>query len=107
GSCKDRCPVDRAVSPILPWDRRRTCRGARRTSLRTCCSGACHVVRSSWSPSASCEPEDSRLRALGQVLFTADAHRDNGKRFIVSVDEKLTAFLELVRVHAHELFRFL
>jgi hypothetical protein len=27
----------------------------------------------------------------------ADAHRDNGKRFIVSADEKLTAFLELER----------
>jgi len=32
------------------------------------------------------------------MLFTADAHRDNGKRFIVSADEKLTAFLELERV---------
>jgi hypothetical protein len=31
------------------------------------------------------------------VLFTADAHRDNGKDFIVSGDEKLTAFLELER----------
>jgi hypothetical protein len=29
------------------------------------------------------------------VLFTADAHCDNGKRFIVTADEKLTAFLEL------------
>jgi len=25
----------------------------------------------------------------------ADAHRDNGKRFVVRADEKLTAFLEL------------
>jgi len=32
------------------------------------------------------------------VLFTADANRDNRKRFIVSADEKLTAFLELERV---------
>jgi len=32
------------------------------------------------------------------VLFTADAHRDNGKRFIVRADEKLTAFLELERI---------
>jgi hypothetical protein len=29
---------------------------------------------------------------------TTDAHRDNGKRFVVSADEKLTAFLELERV---------
>jgi hypothetical protein len=34
----------------------------------------------------------------GQTIFVADAHRDNGKRFIVTADEKLTAFLELERV---------
>jgi hypothetical protein len=27
--------------------------------------------------------------------FVADAHRDDGRRFIVQADEKLTAFLEL------------
>jgi len=27
----------------------------------------------------------------------ADAHRDDGKRFVVHADEKLTAFLELER----------
>jgi hypothetical protein len=32
------------------------------------------------------------------VLFTADAHRDDGKRFVVRADEKLTAFLELESV---------
>jgi hypothetical protein len=31
----------------------------------------------------------------GRALFTADAHRGNGERFIVSADQKLTAFLEL------------
>ena len=36
-----------------------------------------------------------RKDSTGRVLFTADAHRDNRKRFIVSADEKLTAFLEL------------
>jgi hypothetical protein len=30
----------------------------------------------------------------GQTIFVADAHRDNGKRFIVTADEKLRAFLE-------------
>jgi hypothetical protein len=29
------------------------------------------------------------------VLFIADAHCDNRKRFVVSADEKLSAFLEL------------
>jgi hypothetical protein len=28
-------------------------------------------------------------------FFVADAHRGDGKRFVVSADEKLTAFLEL------------
>ena len=40
----------------------------------------------------------SHIDSTGRVLFTADAHRDNGKRFIVSADERLTAFLELERV---------
>ena len=34
----------------------------------------------------------------GQTIFVADAHRDNGKRFIVTADKKLRAFLELQRV---------
>jgi hypothetical protein len=38
-------------------------------------------------------------------LFVADAHRDDGKQFIVTADEKLTAFLELQRV-TRESFRF-
>jgi hypothetical protein len=28
-------------------------------------------------------------------MFVADAHRDDGKRFVVRADEKLTAFMEL------------
>jgi len=31
-------------------------------------------------------------------LVVADAHRDDGKRFVVRSDEKLTAFLELEKV---------
>jgi hypothetical protein len=30
-----------------------------------------------------------------RTIFIADAHRDNGKRFVVHADEKLTAFVEL------------
>jgi hypothetical protein len=33
----------------------------------------------------------------GRTIWIADAHRDNGKRFVVRADEKLTAFLELER----------
>jgi hypothetical protein len=31
----------------------------------------------------------------GRTIFVADAHRDDGKRFVAHADEKLTAFLEL------------
>ena len=37
----------------------------------------------------------SHIDSIGRAFFAADAHRDNGKRFIVSADDKLTAFLEL------------
>jgi hypothetical protein len=37
----------------------------------------------------------SHINLAGRVLFMADARRSNGKRFVVSADEKLTAFLEL------------
>jgi hypothetical protein len=32
---------------------------------------------------------------VGRTIFIADAHRDDGKRFVVHADEKLTAFMEL------------
>jgi hypothetical protein len=31
----------------------------------------------------------------GRTIWIVDAHRGDGKRFIVRVDEKLTAFMEL------------
>ena len=34
----------------------------------------------------------------GQTIWIVDARRDNGKRFVVHADEKLTAFLELESV---------
>jgi hypothetical protein len=40
----------------------------------------------------------SKLLAVdrdGRTMFVADAHRDDGKRFVVRANEKLTAFLEL------------
>lgn len=39
----------------------------------------------------------STINSSGQTMFVADAHRDDGKRFIVHADERLTAFLELER----------
>jgi hypothetical protein len=37
----------------------------------------------------------STVDSNGRTIFVADAHRDDGKRFIVRADELLTAFLEL------------
>jgi hypothetical protein len=39
-----------------------------------------------WVSAVDCE---------GRTIWIADAHRDDGQRFIVHADEKLTAFLEL------------
>ena len=35
------------------------------------------------------------LNSRGRTIFVADPHRNDGKRFVVRADEKLTAFLEL------------
>jgi hypothetical protein len=40
----------------------------------------------------------SAVDSEGRTMWIVDASRDNGKRFVVRSDEKLTAFLELERV---------
>jgi hypothetical protein len=37
----------------------------------------------------------SAIDSAGRTIWIADAHRDDGKRFIVRADEKLSAFWEL------------
>ena len=37
----------------------------------------------------------SAIDSNGRTIGIADAHRGNGKRFVVRADEKLTAFVEL------------
>jgi hypothetical protein len=37
----------------------------------------------------------SAIHATGRTIWIADAHRGDGKRFVVRADEKLTAFIEL------------
>jgi hypothetical protein len=37
----------------------------------------------------------STVDSEGRTIWIADAHRGDGKRFVVQVDEKLTAFVEL------------
>jgi hypothetical protein len=36
----------------------------------------------------------SAIDSHGQTIFVADAHRDDGKRFVVHADEKLTAITQ-------------
>src|SRR5439155_27299353 len=38
----------------------------------------------------------------GRTIWIADAHRNDGKRFVVHADEKLTAFLEHERLSANK-----
>jgi hypothetical protein len=40
----------------------------------------------------------SAIDSNGRTIWIADAHRDDGKRFIVRADDILTAFLELETV---------
>jgi hypothetical protein len=37
----------------------------------------------------------SAIDSNGRTIFVADAHRDDGKRFVVRANDKLPAFLEL------------
>jgi hypothetical protein len=37
----------------------------------------------------------SAIESKARTMFVADAHRGDGKRFVVRADEKLTAFIEL------------
>jgi hypothetical protein len=37
----------------------------------------------------------SAIDSNGRTIWIADAHRDDGKRFVVRADERLTAFMGL------------
>jgi hypothetical protein len=39
----------------------------------------------------------SAVDCNGRTIWVVDAHRDDGKRYVVRADEILTAFLELER----------
>jgi hypothetical protein len=47
----------------------------------------------------------SAVNTDGKTVFVADAHRNDGKRFIVRADELLTAFAEL-ECHAKQIDEF-
>jgi len=40
----------------------------------------------------------SAIDSNGRTIWIADAHRGDGKRFVVHADELLTAFIELERI---------
>jgi hypothetical protein len=40
----------------------------------------------------------SAIDSTGRTIFIADAHRDDGRRFVMHADEKLTAFVALESV---------
>ena len=54
------------------------------------------LSKAGWSWGVSAVDSD------GRTIWIVDAHRDNGKRFVVRSDEMLSAFLELERI-THEL----
>ena len=46
----------------------------------------------------------SAIDSNGRTIWIADAHRGNGKRFVVRADEKLTAFVEPeLAIHASKM----
>jgi hypothetical protein len=49
-----------------------------------------NLSKAGWSCAAS-----PAIDCEGRTIWIVDAHRDNGRRFVVRADEKLTAFLEL------------
>ena len=49
----------------------------------------------------------SAIDSNGRTFWIADAHRDDGKRFVVRADEKLTAFVELEAAIAFPALRLL
>jgi hypothetical protein len=51
-----------------------------------------NLSKAGWSWSCA-----SALDLQGRTIWITDAHRGDGKRFVVRADEKLSAFLELER----------
>jgi len=47
----------------------------------------------------------SAIDSNGRTIWIADAHREDGKRFVVHADELLTAFVELESANSLEASR--
>jgi hypothetical protein len=55
----------------------------------------CEIITDSLSKAGWSLGWVSAVDSQGRTIWIADAHRSDGKRFVVRADEKLTAFLEL------------
>jgi hypothetical protein len=53
------------------------------------------IIADNLSKTGSSWGRVSAIDSNGRTIWIVAAHRDNGKRFVVRADEKLTAFLEL------------
>ena len=49
----------------------------------------------------------SAIDSNGQTIWIVDAHRSDGKRFVVQAEEKLTAFVELEKARRANATKFL
>ena len=63
------------------------------------CGTRCVPIRLSKSSARKTNREPARFRSAidsnGRTIWIVDAHRGDGKRFVVHAEEKLTAFLEI------------
>jgi hypothetical protein len=59
------------------------------------CTGYWEIVEDNLSKAGWSWGCVSAIDSEGRTIWIADAHRDDGKRFVVRADEKLTAFVEL------------
>jgi len=61
------------------------------------CVKYCELIADNLSKAGWSWGRVSAVDVQGRTIWIVDAHRDDGKRFVVRADEKLTAFLELER----------
>jgi hypothetical protein len=57
----------------------------------------CEIIADNLSKAGCSLGWVSAVDSKGRTIWIADAHRDNGKRFVVRAEEKLSAFVELER----------
>jgi hypothetical protein len=63
---------------------------------------SCEIISANLSKAGWSLGWVSAVDSEGRTIWIVDAHRDDGKRFVVRSDEMLSAFLELERI-THQL----